>query len=140
MRRHRTHDDTGSLTVELVALTPVLFFVALVVLVFGRVSEARQQVVESARAGAQFAAVLPDATQAQSGARSTVATATPGGGHLCPAPQVITDVSHFFPGGYVSVTVICHVALGDLSVPGLPGSVTIRATSTAPIDPYRSVQ
>jgi hypothetical protein len=40
----------------------------------------------------------------------------------------------------VTVTVICRVSVADLSVPGMPGSVVVRATSSAPIDPYRSVQ
>ena len=60
---------------------------------------------------------------------------------LGPVPErrVLTDVSHFYPGGYVTVTVVCQVPLADLAVPGLPGSTTVRASSTAPIDPYRSV-
>ena len=65
MRSCRLRDDGGSLTVELVVLTPVLLIIALATLVFGRVSEARQQVVEAARAGAEAAAVLPTAGTAQ---------------------------------------------------------------------------
>jgi Flp pilus assembly protein TadG len=139
MSRH-SRDDAGSLAVELIVLTPVIFLLAVVVLAFGRVAQARQQVVESARAGAQFAAVLPDAVQAESGAQATASTASRGGGPSCLSSQVITDVSHFYPGGYVTVTVICRVSVADLSVPGMPGSVVVRATSSAPIDPYRSVQ
>ena len=60
--------------------------------------------------------------------------------HTCAHVQVMTDVSHFFPGGFVTVTVVCQVDLSDLSVPGIPGSTIVRASSTAPIDPYRSVQ
>ena len=41
--------DRGSLTVELVILAPVVLLVVLATLVFGRVSEARQQVVEASR-------------------------------------------------------------------------------------------
>ena len=46
--------------------------------------------------------------------------------HLCADPQVSTDVSQFYPGGYVTVSVACQVPLSDLSVPGIPGSTTIR--------------
>ena len=140
MRSRHACDDDGSLTVELITLTPVVFLVAVMVLAFGRVEQARQQVAESSRAGAQFAAVLPDAAEAQAGAQATVAEVSQTHGHLCPSPQVTTDVSHFFPGGFVTVTIVCRVTLTDLGVPGVPGSVVLRSTSTAPIDPYRSVR
>jgi Flp pilus assembly protein TadG len=140
MRIRDSPSDEGSLTVELVALTPVLFFLALTLVVFGRVTEAHQQVVESSRAAAQIAAVLPSAAAAESAATGAVSTGDLDRGHYCPSPTVTTDVSHFFPGGYVTVTVVCRVNLSDLSVPGMPGSTTVRASSTAPIDPYRSVQ
>lgn len=58
---------------------------------------------------------------------------------LCAHPQISTDVSQFHPGGYVTVSVTCQVSLSDLSAPGIPGSTIIRASTTAPIDPYRSV-
>lgn len=47
--RKRPYDQDGSLTVELVVITPVLFLLVLCVLAFGRISEARQEVVEAAR-------------------------------------------------------------------------------------------
>jgi Flp pilus assembly protein TadG len=136
----RRMSDSGSLVVELVVLTPVLFIIALSILVFGRVSEARQLVTESARAGAEAASVMPNAQAAQSAATDSAVVGTSGQTHTCAHAQVVTDVSHYYPGGYVRVTVACAVALSDLSVPGVPGSTTISESSTAPVDPYRSVQ
>ena len=37
----------------------------------------------------------------------------------------------------VSTTVRCTVSLGDLLVPGLPGSVSMSATQTSVLDRYR---
>jgi hypothetical protein len=34
---------------------------------------------------------------------------------------------------------VCITSLADVSVPGVPGSKTLSATSTAHIDPYRAV-
>jgi hypothetical protein len=138
--RERGGGDSGSLVVELVVLTPVVFLIALCILVFGRVSNARQLVTESARAGAQAASVMPNAESAQSAAVENAGVGTEGQPHTCAHADVVTDVSHYYPGGYVTVTVTCAVALSDLSVPGVPGSTTIRESSTAPVDPYRSVQ
>lgn len=132
--------DSGSLVVELVVLAPVVFLIALCILVFGRVSEARQLVTESARAGAEAAAVMPNAQSAQSAAIDSASIGTSGQTHICAHAQIVTDVSHYYPGGYVRVIVTCAVALSDLSVPGVPGSTTISESSTAPVDPYRSVQ
>lgn len=135
----RRPDDRGSLSVELVVVTPVLVLVALIMVVFGRVAEARQQVVEAARAGAEAASVLPTATSAVNGSDVEAAVGIAGGGRTCAEHRVETDVRHFFPGGSVTVTVVCEVPLSDVAVPGMPGSTTVRASSTAPIDPYRSV-
>jgi Flp pilus assembly protein TadG len=132
--------DSGSLVVELVVLTPVVFIIALCTLVFGRVSNARQLVTESARAGAQAASLMPNAESAQSAAADSAEVGTGSQAHTCVRAQVVTDVSHYYPGGYVRVTVTCAVAFSDLSVPGVPGSTNISESSTAPVDPYRSVQ
>jgi len=135
----RGRDERGSLTVELVILTPVLLVVALATLVFGRVSEARQQVVEASRAGAEAAAVLPTVGTAQwVGAINAVINLI-GRTHTCAHVAISTDTSHFVAGGSVTVNVTCNVLLADLGFPGIPGSTVVHASATAPLDPYRSV-
>jgi Flp pilus assembly protein TadG len=123
----------------MVVITPVLFVLVLILVVFGQVSEAHQQVVEAARAGAEAAAVLPTQESAQSGGPETAAIGVFGQTHTCDDVRITTDVSNFKPGGTVSVTVVCQVDLSDLSIPGVPGTTTVQATAVAPIDPYRSV-
>ncbi len=137
--RSRPVDERGSITVELVVLTPVLLVLALAVVAFGRVAEARQQVVEAARAGAEAASVQQDPVSAAAESAIDGAIGTSGHDQACAGRQVLTDASHFYPGGYVTVTVVCQVPLADVSLPGMPGSTTVRASSTAPIDPYRQV-
>jgi len=138
---HNRHDrhDRGSLTVELVVLTPVLFAVVLVSLVFGRVVEARQQVVEAARAGAEAAAVLPTVGTAQWVGSINSVIDLIGRSHTCAHASISVDTSHFVPGGYVTAHVTCLVLLADIGFPGMPGSTTVTASATAPLDPYRSV-
>jgi Flp pilus assembly protein TadG len=131
--------DRGSITVELVVLTPVLLVVALASLVFGRVVEARQQVVEAARAGAEAAAVLPTVGTAQWVGSINAAANLIGRTHTCAHVSITVDTSHFTPGGNVTAHVSCLVLLSDVGFPGLPGSTTVSASATAPLDPYRSV-
>jgi Flp pilus assembly protein TadG len=140
MSRRSRKDQEGSLTVELVVLTPVLFLLVITALVFGRVSEARQQVIEAARAGAEAAAVLPDGDSARTGAAAAAVVGLFNRAHTCARARVDTDLSRFYAGGSVRVTVACQVELSDVTVPGVPGSTTVTASSTAPIDPYRAVR
>ena len=132
-------DERGSLTVELVVLTPVLLIMALAMLGFGRVAETRQEVVGAARAGAEAASTAPDAASAEVASRTAAVAGSGSLSRTCVAPLVITDTGQFRPGGFVTVTVVCDVPLADVAIPGMPASTTVSASSTAPIDPYRSV-
>ncbi len=133
------HRDGGSLTVELVVLTPVLFLFVTAALVFGRITSSRQQVIEAARAGAETAAIAPAAGDAAWSAQVDAAVTDAGSGRICRNQQVTSNLSHFVAGGYVTVTVACQVPLSDLALPGMPGSTTVSASATAPVDPYRSI-
>jgi Flp pilus assembly protein TadG len=135
-----TRDEPGSMTVELVVLTPVLVLFALLGVAFGRYELAREAVIGAARAAAEAASVVASPSQAEPAASSAAAPGVEGLGHACTALTVETDVSDFVPGGSVRVTVSCQVSFSDLLVPGVPGSTVVRVVQTAPIDPYRSVQ
>jgi hypothetical protein len=132
--------QVGSLTVELVLLTPVLIIFVLLAVALGRYELAREQLIGAARAAAEAASVAPSASEASSAASSAADPELEPFGHTCRDLQVITDTNHFFPGGSVEVTVICSVDFSDLLIPGLPGSSVVRVTEIAPIDPFRSVQ
>lgn len=131
--------DQGSMAVELVVLAPVLVLFALVALGLGRYELARERVVGATTAAAQAAAVALSATTAAGAAQAAVAPELTSGTHTCSDLQVTTDVSGFQTAGIVRVTVSCRVTFADLAIPGFPGSVIVRQTSAAPIDPYRVV-
>jgi Flp pilus assembly protein TadG len=122
-----------------VVLTPVLLVLAMGSLVFGRVTEARQQVVEAARAGAEAAAILPTVGTAQWVGSMNAVIDLIGRTHTCAHVAISVDTGDFVPGGTVTVHVACQVLLSDLAFPGVPGSTVVQAAATAPLDPYRSV-
>lgn len=128
----------GSLTVELVVLTPVVAIFLLMSLAFGRYALASEQVVGGARAAADAVAVAGSADQAQ---QVALAAALPvlASSHSCVDPNVTVESNSFVPGGEVRVSVTCHVQLSDLLVPGFPGSATVKAIQVAAIDPYRTI-
>jgi len=136
-----TDDHTrGSMTIELVVLTPVIVLFVLVALAMGRFELAREQVVSAARAGAEAASVVPVAGDAQSEALSVVVPDVSSQAHTCTQVSVVADISHFTPGGFVRVVVSCQIEFADLFVPGFPGHEAVQATVIAPIDPFRSLQ
>ena len=139
VERRWTRGEEGQAIAELVIVAPVLLFVIVLVIGIGRIDSAQGDVESAARAAVQAAVVQADSDDAQAQASAAVTSTLAGAGLTCPSPQVTTDTSNFTAGGWVSVTVVCVTSLADVSVPGLPGSKTLSATSYAHIDPYRAV-
>jgi Flp pilus assembly protein TadG len=138
--RDGTHRDRGSLTVELVVLTPVIVLFVLTALAFGRFELAREQVIGAARAGAEAASVAPSAGAAQPAAVAAAMPMVTDGAHSCTQVHVVADTENFVPGGSVRVAVSCQISFGDLLIPGVPGHAEVSAVVSAPIDPFRSIQ
>jgi Flp pilus assembly protein TadG len=139
-RRGGGNRQRGSLTVELVVLTPVIVVFVLTALAFGRFELAREQVIGAARAAAEAASVAPDSGVAQSAAVTAATPIVVGGAHSCTHLNVVAGTENFAPGGSVRVTVTCQISFADLLVPGMPGHADVQAVVSAPIDPFRSVQ
>ncbi len=131
---------SGSVAVELVLLSPLAILFLLLGVGLGRDVQARSDVAAAARAGAEAAAVATDPSAAQAAAAGVALPAARNEGLSCASMNVSTDTSDFVPGGVVRVHVACTLRLSDLDLPGFPGSVTVTASGSAPIDPYREVE
>ena len=133
-------DESGSVTAELVLLTPLLILMLLFVVALGRLSGARLEVDGAAAQAARAASIARDPATAVAMATQT-ATAALGSDHVtCGQLTVSTDTAQFAPGGSVAVTVTCHVALSDLTGLRLPASESVTSRAVAVIDTFRSVQ
>ena len=138
MRRHR---EAGSAAIEAaVGLPAFMLFVALVILA-GRLAIATQAVEASASEAARVASIARTQGAATSGA-TTAATSSLANQNLrCVRSTVTVDTAGFdAPVGTparVTATVRCVVNLADLSLPGVPGTRTVDAPATSPIDTYR---
>lgn len=139
MSRHSaTRNERGTAAIELVLITPVLLVILLFVVGLGRMAHARQQ-VESVAADAARAASLERNTALSADAARTAAEASlDAGGVSCTGLQVDVDISDYQPGGQVRVEVSCTAQLGDVALSGLPGSRLFTASSTVPIETFRS--
>jgi len=138
-RQRRMRGEEGQAIAELVIVAPVLLLVVVLMIGLGRIDSAQGDVESAARAAVQAAVVQSDPADAQAQAAAAVTSTLAGAGFTCPSPQITTDTQNFVPGGSVSVTVTCVTSLAGVTVPGLPGSKTLSATSTAHIDLFRAV-
>lgn len=137
MRRHR---DEGSVALELAILAPALLAVGLLVVAAGRVAHARDEVQTVAAQAARAASLQRTLTTAKSAAETEANAGLASEGTTCTSMTV--DVTGDFTTplgtpGTVRVTVTCTASLAALALPGLPGSKSLTASGTAPLDAYR---
>jgi Flp pilus assembly protein TadG len=131
-------DETGSVTAELVLLTPLLILLLLFVVALGRLSGARLDVDGAAAQAARAASIARDPATATAIAQQTATAALGSDDVTCAQLSVDTDTTQFTPGGSVAVTVTCSVSLSDLSGLRIPASESISSRFVAVIDQYRS--
>lgn len=133
--------DRGSVTLELAVLAPVLLLFLAAVVAGGRLEIANQAVDGAARDASRQASISRDPSSARIGALEAARETLSAQGLHCARLDVLVDTAGFtVPVGrpsWVRVTVRCLVRLSDVAVPGLPGSWTVRASFTSPLDTYR---
>jgi Flp pilus assembly protein TadG len=130
--------ERGSVTAELVLLTPLLIALLLLMVLLGRLVSARLQVDSAASQAARAASLARDPTSAAAAGQQTATGTLTGARRTCTHLQVTVDTTHFAPAGYVAVTVTCTVDLADLSGLRLPASTTVTSRFVEPVDAYRA--
>jgi Flp pilus assembly protein TadG len=137
--RGRDH-DRGAAATELVLVTPILIaFLSLVVL-SGRLTDAKSDVVSAANDAARAASLAGSVGDAQAAA-DTIAEATLAGeGVDCDGGADVTLAFDpaFGRGATVHATVTCDVPTGDLALLDL-GVITVTQHAYEPIDTHRSL-
>jgi Flp pilus assembly protein TadG len=135
--------EAGSMSMELVLLTPVLMVFLFMAIAAGRIQMAKMAIQEATQDAARQASLSRDPLTAQTRA-ALAATYTLANQRIhCSTPPVVkVGVQDFHvPIGqpaYVTATVTCTVPLADLAqVPGLPGSDRLTFTMVSPLDYYR---
>ncbi len=139
MRRWPTGDE-GSFTLEQILCAIPLFIFGGLLAAFGMTVVNDGAVDNAARAAARAASQSPDAATAQVRGEQAALAALRQEDRECTDHQVSIDTSGFATEvgqpASVTATVRCTVALSQLAVPGLPGSKTLDATFTSPLDTF----
>jgi Flp pilus assembly protein TadG len=135
-------DQRGAASVELVILVPVLVLMLAVLVAGGRLWFARASVVEASQSAARAASLARSSGEARDAGRRAGSRILATDGLRCAGDSVSVDTGAFgVPVGTpatVTASVTCRVPLADLSLPGMPGSITVRSTGAAALDTYRA--
>jgi len=128
-------------SVELAVLGPALLLLLSFAVVAGRTQIADNAVEEAARTAAREASLARDAGTATALAAAQAQATLDAQDLHCQTTAVDVDTAGFAAPlgqpGEVTVAIACTVGMGDLLAPGLPGTVTVQASFTSPIDAYR---
>lgn len=141
--RRATAGDEGATSLEMLVVgAPALLLFLAFFVAAGRVSTAGSAVEGAARDAARTASLDRFADHAGEDARATALQSLDNQKVRCTNLDVAVDTSGFAaPLGapaHVTVTISCTVPLADLVLWGTPGSKTLTATFSSPLDPYRA--
>ncbi|WP_433615341.1 TadE/TadG family type IV pilus assembly protein [Dactylosporangium sp. CA-139114] len=137
VRRLTAAPDAGSSTAEVALVTPLLVAVLLFVVLCGRLVSAQMDLDAAASAAARAGSIARTESTARADAERTARDTLAARGVTCQQATVSVSTSKLRPGGAVTVTVSCTVPLSDLVLLGVPGSRTVQATATSPVDTWR---
>jgi Flp pilus assembly protein TadG len=133
-------DDRGAFAaLELSILSAFAVVMLLLVAGFGRVSRGRELIDHAAAAAARAGSLSLSPTLAAGAARRAAEQTLKTGGLSCSSMQVRLDTSRWYPGGQVTAHLSCRADLSSLAMAGLPGSVTLIADATSPLETYRPI-
>lgn len=141
---HRRRNERGAVAVEVVLLVPALVLLLGVFVAGWRLWSARTQVTDAAASAARAATLETSGSVARARAHRVARTNLEVLRVPCGSSTIDVDVSGFArpPGqpAQVRVDVGCTVGLGDLLVPGLPGSWRVHGTASQTMDTFRERQ
>lgn len=136
----RGRDERGMATIELVLLTPLAVVVLAFLVIAGRLSTVTADVAAASRDAARSASLTQTYDEAIAAADRTAQASLAAQDVTCQNLTVTAgDPSTFVAGGEIAITVSCDVSLGDVALPGIPGSRTVASTSAEVIDRFRGV-
>ncbi len=137
----RCRGDRGDSLVTVLMLMPVLVLFLELIVMGGRVATTRADIQSAAREAARDASVSQSLGSASDVVAETVETSLADKGVRCEnVNHSFGHGTYFVADGRVEVVVECTVDLSDLGFLPAPGSHTITARATEPIDRYRVVE
>jgi hypothetical protein len=118
----------------------MLFVLFALVAVYGRASQVDATFDAGLRAAARSATDARSAGQARTVAEASLRDALATSSAQCLDTQQVTiDAATFSAGHLLAVTASCSYPVGDLGLPGAPGTLHLASSFTSPLDPNRGL-
>lgn len=138
----RAGDERGlAMAVEAVVILPVLVLFIGLVISLARIAIAEQSVGAAAAAAARSASIERSSSRAHSAALEAARQSLAQRHVACRTTDVSVDAAGVGRAlgqrATVNVEVRCLVELRDVSLPFVPGAVSVAAARTSPVDPLR---
>lgn len=144
MHTPETTNEEGSIAVEASIYIFVFALIIGLLLVATRISLAGNAIENAASAAARNASLARTADAAHTHANNAVQTALTQENIDCATLDVVVNTSGINKPlgeiGTVSTSITCTVNLSDITIPGTPGTKTLTAKATSPVDAYRERQ
>jgi Flp pilus assembly protein TadG len=105
----------------------------------GRLADADLRLEDATHQAARAASLARSTTGAQNDAQATASAALAEAGITCESLAITVNTAGLRPGSTVNVDITCSVGLSDLALLGVPGSITLSASFSSPVDTYRGV-
>jgi hypothetical protein len=135
--RRRPGDDRGSAIAELVILMVVFFGFILAVVFAGRLTTGRARVEAAARSAARTISIARDPEAAQAAAEAQAAEMVAKGSAICATWDFRPLIDPVPEPDVVTVDITCTADLSELSLIGVPGSLSYSASADEVLDVYR---
>jgi Flp pilus assembly protein TadG len=137
----RPRGEGGSIAVELVFLMPLFLLLLALLYGYGRVAQVNGTMEAGTRDAARSASQARSAAEAEQAAERAVLSSLGAAGAACRDTLEVRLRDGVFRAGFpVTVEATCTYPLGDLGLPGVPGTVQVSSSFTSPVDPNRGVR
>ena len=145
MTATRRADERGSLAVEMAIIIPSILLIFALIFVYGRAASVNGNLESATRDAARAATLARSYDEARDRVDAVLAEAMSGAPASCvdslrwaDQPDSFT-AADFQPGEPITVHATCSYSLGDIGLPGAPGTLRPESAFTSMLDPYRGV-
>jgi len=133
-------DERGSLAVEFAMIAPMLFLIFALIFAYGRAGAVNGLLEAGTRDAARSVTQARSEQEAEEAAQRALDAALADAPQPCRDSLVIDIQGQFELDSPITVVATCEYTIGDLGLPGAPGTITSESSFTSMMDPYRGLE
>ncbi len=139
-RLRAVRDERGSLSIEYVFFTPMVFLVFALIYIYARVAQVNGVLDTGTRDAARVATQAFSYSAAQQAAQEVIRDEVGTDSQECLDTLQVAVSPNFAPGQTITVTASCSYPISDAGLPGAPGTLHVSSQFSSILDPNRTTQ